>query len=546
VSGSEATAGLRPGSWSALDALAWTAVAGLIAAVLVWFGPPGSDVAAHVYQRALFVRNGFTLWDNLWYGGRYSFITYSVVYYPLAAVLGIKLLAVVTVVVAAVVFAAVVAHEWGRDGRWSSRAFAIFWAALVLSGAFPFMLGSAWALLALYALQRRGRWRFVCFATLTLASSPVAFLLLVIVLAGIALGRRHERATLVTTAATVCVIGLIEVLLWRMFPDRGRYPFSPEELAAACVFCLYGAALTWNVAQARIIRWIFVAYLAACIACFVIPSPVGENIARLRFAAVPISILALSLRAWRPRLACVVALGLALSWNVTPLAASFRNGADDPAARAAYWAPAIAFLESHVTASYRVEAVDTVGHWPAAYLARAGIPLARGWFRQEDFPRNRVLYSDLSARAYLAWLHKLAVRYVVLPSAQPDYSARAESRLVASGRAGLEPVFRSPNVTIFAVPSPQPLILGPGRASVLALDETHVRLRLPGRGTYRLAISYSPYWRASSGCLEPSRDGMIRLRVARAAVVRLVFVVNASRAFSAVTGDEPPQGCRRG
>jgi hypothetical protein len=528
-----------------LDALAWTAAAGLIAAVLVWFGPPGSDVAAHVYQRALFLRHGFTLWDNLWYGGRYSFITYSVVYYPLAALLGIKLLAVLTVVVAAVVFAAVVAHEWGRDGRWSSRAFAIFWAALVLSGAFPFMLGSTWALLALYALQRRGRWRFVCFATLTLASSPVAFLLLVIVLAGIGLGGRHERSTLVTTGATVAAIGLVEVLLWRMFPDRGRYPFSSEELAAACVFCLYGAVLTWNVASARILRWIFVAYLAACVACFAIPSPVGENVARLRFAAVPISILALSLRAWRPRLACGVALALALSWNVTPLAASFRNGADDPAADAAYWAPAIAFLHAHMSASYRVEAVDTVGHWPAAYLARAGIPLARGWFRQEDFPRNRVLYGDLSARAYLAWLHKLAVRYVVLASAQPDYSARGESRLVAGGRAGLSTVFRSPTVRIFSVPSPRPLILGPGSPRVLALDETYVRLRLRERGAYRLAISYSPYWRASSGCIEPSGDGMIRLRVARPALVRLVFTVNASRAFSAVTGDDSPQGCGR-
>jgi hypothetical protein len=524
--------------------LAWTAVAGLIAAALVWFGPPGTDLAAHVYQRALFLSHGFTLWDNLWYGGRYSFITYSVVYYPLAAVLGIKLLAVITVVVAAVVFAAVVTHEWGRDGRWSSRAFAIFWAALVLSGAFPFMLGSAFALLALYALQHRGRWRFFCFATLTLASSPVAFLLLVIVLVGIALGRRQERSTLVTTAATIGVIGLIEVVLWRMFPDHGRYPFSPEELAAACAFCLYGAALTWNVPSARILRWFFVAYLAACVAIFVIPSPVGENIARLRFAAVPISILALSLRGWRPRLACVAALGLALSWNVTPLVASYRHGADDPASHAAYWAPAIAYLDSHMTASYRVEAVDTVGHWPAAYLARAGIPLARGWFRQDDFPRNSVLYGHLSARAYLAWLHALGVRYVVLSSAKPDYSARDEARLVASGRAGLRVVFRSPTMRIFAVPSPEPLLHGNGSAAVLKLDETHVLFRVGRPGSYRLAMSYSPYWRASTGCLEPTADGMIRLHVPRAGLVRLVFVVNASRVFSAVAGAEPPQSCR--
>src|SRR5262249_22353636 len=132
-----------------------------------------------------------------------------------------------------------------------------------------------------------------------------------------------------------------------------------------------------------------------------------------------------------------------------------------------------------------------------------------------------------SARAYLAWLHMLGVRYVVLSSVKPDYSARDEARLVASGRAGLRVVFRSPTVRVFAVPAAQPLVRGPGSASVLDLDETHVVLRLPEAGTYRLAISYSPYWRASAGCLEPTPHGLIRLHVPRPGVTRLVFVVNA-------------------
>src|SRR5437764_333233 len=71
--------------------------AALLAALLVWLGPPGTDLAAHVYQRTLFLEHGFVLWNNFWYSGRYSFVTYSVLYYPLAAVLGIKLLAVLIV-----------------------------------------------------------------------------------------------------------------------------------------------------------------------------------------------------------------------------------------------------------------------------------------------------------------------------------------------------------------------------------------------------------------------------------------------------------------
>ena len=73
------------------DALVAAAAAGSVAALLMWLGPPGTDFAAHAYERALFLRHGFVLWDNYWYADRYSFVGYSVVYYPLAAVLGIRL-----------------------------------------------------------------------------------------------------------------------------------------------------------------------------------------------------------------------------------------------------------------------------------------------------------------------------------------------------------------------------------------------------------------------------------------------------------------------
>src|SRR5690349_24323377 len=95
------------------EALLSAAAAASIAAMLVWLGPPGTDLAAHAYQRALFLQHGFTLWNNFWYAGRYSFVTYSLIYYPLAAVVGIKLLAVATIAFAALAFAAVAWREWG-------------------------------------------------------------------------------------------------------------------------------------------------------------------------------------------------------------------------------------------------------------------------------------------------------------------------------------------------------------------------------------------------------------------------------------------------
>src|SRR5215211_7598460 len=50
--------------------------AATLAAALVWLAPPGADLAEHAYQRTLFLHDGFALWNNFWYAGRYSFVTY--------------------------------------------------------------------------------------------------------------------------------------------------------------------------------------------------------------------------------------------------------------------------------------------------------------------------------------------------------------------------------------------------------------------------------------------------------------------------------------
>src|SRR5439155_19128400 len=216
---------------------------------------------------------------------RYRFVTYSLIYYPLAALFGLRLLVVATISTAALAFTLVVGREWGPAARWSSRTFAIVWAGVVLSAAFPFALGIALALLALWAIQGRAHGRFALLAGLTLAASPLAFLLLTLLLGGIAIERRAEPKRLLVPAAVIGAAGGIEVLLWRAFPEGGSYPFSLTELFAASTFCVLGAALTWRVERARILTFVFVVYWAACLALFFVPSAVGENIARMRYAA---------------------------------------------------------------------------------------------------------------------------------------------------------------------------------------------------------------------------------------------------------------------
>ena len=518
-----------------VEAALSAAAAAAVAAVLAWLGPPGTDFAAHAYQRTLFLEHGFTLWNNFWYAGRYSFVTYSVLYYPLAALLGIRLLAVATIALAACMFAVVLWREWGPRARWSSRTFAVVWGGIVLSAAFPFALGMSFALLAIWALQAGKRWRFAALAGLTLAASPLSFLLLVVVLAGVAAAR--WRSLDWVPVAAVVVAATAEAVVWRLFPGGGHFPFTAPEFAAGVAFCALGLAMTWRVD--RVLRFVFAAYLTALVTVFIVPSAVGENIARLRYAAIPLAVLVLSLRRWRPLPVGVIVLALAFSWNLTPLAWSYVHGRGDATANAAAWRGAIHYLRANLQTSYRVEAVDTSTHSPAVYLAGAGIPLARGWYRQDDFPQNEVLYNRLGPRAYLHWLRGLGVEYVVLSNATPDYSAQGEADLIRSGRSTLVRVFTTRQIAIYKVPDARPMVTGPGSPRLTTLAESRVAVALPTAGTYRIAVRWSPYWHASHGCLTKGADGMVRLTTQRARVVRLTFGVNAVRALDELVGLQP-------
>jgi hypothetical protein len=515
--------------------------AAVVAAVLAWVGPPGVDLAAHAYQRTFLLDHGFAVWNNYWYGGRFSFVTYSPLYYPLAALFGIRLLAVMTVAAAALAFTIVVWQEWGPAVRLSTRTFAVLWGGIVLSAAFPFALGAAFALLALSALQQ-GRHRvFSALVFLTLLASPLAFVLLVVVLSGGALGRRPRRATVVVVAAAA----MLELGLRRIFPGQGRFPFTVSDLVPGAAFAVLGIAVTARVPAARRLFGIFSVFLAAVVVAFAVPSDLGSNVERVKYAAIPLALLAAVVARRRALLAVPLVL-VGGFWNISAIAHNVERASDDPAHARSYWQPAIRYLRSHLSPSFRVEVVDTVDHWAAAYLPDAGIPLVRGWYRQGDFPQNELLYDHvLTPGAYTAWLRSLGVRYVVLPDAPPDYSARREAALVRSGWLHLTRVFASRHVTVFAVPSASPIVTGAAPATVMWLEPTRIVAVVDAPGRYRVKVRWSPYWRTHQGCVWRGPDGFLRLRTAHAGLVELRVSVDVHRGLQALAGRTPRRVCGR-
>ena len=120
------------------------------------------------------------------------------------------------------------------------------------------------------------------------------------------------------------------------------------------------------------------------------------------------------------------------------------------------------------------------------------VPLARGWERQIDIADNRLFYGGrLTAASYEAWLHQLAVRYVAVADAPPDYSARAELRLIGGGLPYLQAGRALPHWRVYAVTDATPIATGGGGveamgAELAALDVTPPGQRLPARALVAL------------------------------------------------------------
>ena len=497
-------------------ARAETVLAGALAALsslaVIAFAPPGGDTPAHLYRIQL-LEHGVTLWDNLWFAGHFPLASYSLLYYLPAALVGNQAVVAGAAIAAAALFATVAQAEWGDAARWPARIFAVLAAGPLFTGTYSYALGLAAALAALRLLQLdRTRLALVA-AAVTLASSPLAFAFLLLVVAAAAVTHRRLRPGF---AVGLAVLAAAELAILALFPSEGRYPFSPLSLVAVLATCALGGALALRAPAGRLLAAFFGIWGAVCLAAYVIPTPLGDNLTRLREIVIPLVLLAAVLAGFRPRVLAVAALAVSVAYNVGPDASAVPKRANDSAtAHEAYWAPALDFLRVRLDPAHRVEVVPTFGHWEAWWVPRAGFPLARGWYRQLDVVQNPELYEEpLTPEAYRRWLRRMAVRYVLLPSARlGPLGAQREADLLRSGRSGLLPVYTSSDWRIYELPNAPGLLTGPAPATLVALTHERVEGRVAAPGTYTLRVRSMPYWKVEDGavCLERAANGMTRL-----------------------------------
>ncbi len=533
---------------TSLHALLLGIAAAIAAALLYLAGPPGGDAATHLYQTELFRQHGIVFWDNLWYAGRYSFVNYSLLYYP-AAVLTAPVVVIAGAVGAGTTAAVLlIQRQWPNLGLLPAICVAISLPLEVIAGVYPFLLGVAFSLWMLVAVQSGAlRWASLL-AILAIATHSLAFGMAVLVLASWALTDRTWIASVRHRifAGVLIALAIMQLVLLRLFSLPGaHYIFDPKDLIAILVICGVGGALSARRPEFRGLRMMFIIYGLLSLIDYAIPNAIGGN--AVRFAAtfgIVVIIIPLAARRFRPALLTVVCLVIVAVWQAIPPVNEWRYSASAQGQSAAYWTPALRFLDAHNDPNFRVEVVQSKRYWEAYYIARDHHAMARGWYRQDDFPANKVLYGTLTPANYQSWLRTLGVNYVLLSTDQLDFTSIQEAHLLRSGRSGLRAVAHGGAWTIYALPQPTPIVTPTRNAKVVALSGTQLHIAVLHPGWIDIRLHDTPYWSAVSStaqsCIRPAANGMIALRIDRPGMVTLSFEVTPQHMMDALLGRSSP------
>ena len=476
-----------------------TFVAAAIAVAYLIWGASSQDLAAATFRADLFSDHGFVIWNNAWYSGHYV-ISYSVLYPPLGALLGPRLVGSLGAAAATAVFAVLAQRRYGERAWIGSLWFAAAVSAWLFTGRMPFLLAVPLGLAAF--LPRAGTGPLALAAALAALSSlasPVTGLFVAV--AGIALALAGERARGLAVAGGAAVpIAALNAA----FPTGGEEPFVFSAFIAIPVLA---AAVIWLVPpEHRALRIGAVVYALLAVVLFVVPNAVGGNITRLG-ALLAGPVLAMVL--WpRGRLVVAAVSIPLLYWQLIAPVRDVHKAAGDPATEQSYYEPLDAELDRLAAAggAFRVEVTPTLNRWEADYVAPEH-PIARGWLRQLESDDFDLFTKDrLTPAAYRAWLSEHGVSYVAVPDAQLDYLAEDEVALIDGGLDYLDPVWQSDHWRLYRVDGDGPSLAGSGIDSV-GPDE--VDLTVDRALTETVPVNWSRYWSVDRGdaCVREGDDG---------------------------------------
>lgn len=517
----------------------------LALAMVIW-SPPVGDLAAQVFRTELFESAGLEIWNGSWYGGHYT-LTYSVLFPPLAALLGPQVVGLLAVVASSYLFDRLVRDHWGEEARWATLWFGAGVVTLLADGQLTFALGVAFGLAALRCLQLGRAPLAIAAAAACPLASPVAgaFLAGVLLAGALEPGRRPSRLTLAAAGTSLALVLAPNIA----FPEAGHFPFVFSSYVAIPLWVAGALILTQGVREEeRALRRVLIAYALAATLIWITPNAMGGNAVRLG-ALFGGPVLAAVLLSRRPQptvptwfFAPLLALAItgSLYWQLTASVTQVARAVGDPSTKAAYFHPVASWLRENDAAGARIEVPPTANHWESVYLA-SKFELARGWLRQLDTTREDLFYDEkkLTSARYGDWLRNNAISYVALPDAPLDYSSVKERRLILAAPSYLELRFQSEHWRIYEVRDPRPLVapLGGAQAETLWWGRQGFALDVQRPGEFLVRVNFTPYWSIArgNGCILRHGDWTV-IRAARPGVFRVAADFSVGRAWNAATG----------
>jgi hypothetical protein len=519
-----------------LDRPSWLPAVALSSALALAFlawDPHVRDLAAQTFRVELFQRSGLLVWNGAWYGGHYL-LTYSLLFPPLAALFGARLVGAAAVVAGAFFFDRLVHERWGEKARPATLWYATGAVTMLASGRLAFALGAALALASLRALQQKRGWAACVAALASALASPVAGAFLAGIVVALVLARHVRPVHGLVGVAVASVVPIVALNV--AFPDGGREPFSLSSFIAVPLWSAGALYVTRGMREERTFRAVVAMYLLACSLIWLFPNPLGGNVTRLGalFGGPMLAALALARRPHVPAVALVAVLAGSLYWQMQSAVRDVVDSFGDPATGSAYYQPLESWFHAHGGRHARIEVPPTLNHWEAAYLAPE-FELARGWLRQLDRTRNNVFYEGrLTHSRYRSWLRRNGVQYVALADASPDYSAKAERRMIASHPRYLRLEATLEHWRVYRVMGTKPLLQSSGgaRGSLVSIGPQSFSLRARTSGRFTVRVRSSPFWRLTAGHGCVGREGhWTMVRVDRPGTIQASIRFSLGRAL---------------
>ena len=354
----------------------------------------------------------------------------------------------------------------GEAARWPARAFAVVACGPLFTGTYPYAAGLAAGLgcaegaparpaLDGDRLSPRSRW-----ASRRSPSSTSAWPWWPRSWGAAALDR-----TALAVGGALLALGLVQGALLLLYPEEAEYPFFRlEELLAVIVLSAPAPRSRCGPSEGASSRRSSGSGPCGVVVAFTSPSPIGENVTRLRGIVLPLALLAAALAAYRPRWLAGVAVAGALAYTLVPYVGAALHRTDTRSAEEAFWEPALDFLAERraPTTASRSSRPATTGRRTgcrgrasrsrAAGTASSTSPRTRSSTRSRSSPRPTAPGWTRSASARCSSRTRSSAGSG--RSARPSSCARAR---------GAGEVARAGDVTVYEVPDATPILTGPGR-----------------------------------------------------------------------------------